>query len=144
MRKNLPIIVGLVALLALLGGAVAAAVANPVIITDYHTWFQSQTTLFAAVALLTPWIVKLTTALGKDWFNTSGAATQWLSLVVSIVIAGIGGWLSLGFLAGSSGWHGALQAVILIAIAFLGSNGLAKAARQEAASGVARAKSIKG
>lgn len=101
---------------------------------DPSTWFDSTTTIFAAAALITPWIVNIVTALGKDWFSTSGKATQWLSFAVSIIIAGVGGWMSLGFLAGEGGFTGLWKAVILVAIAFLGSNGIAKNHRQVAES----------
>lgn len=140
MRKNWYRIAGLVTLFALIGLVVAQATSTvPVVVTDYHTWYQNQTTLFAAVALIVPWVTKFFTAIGKDWFKTSGRATQWLSAGMAVLLGGIGGWFSLGFLAGSGGWHAALQAAFLTLIAFLGSNGLAKAARQEAASGALRA-----
>jgi hypothetical protein len=50
----------------------------------------------------------------------------------------VGGYFSLGYLAGVSGLQGALQAAFLVAVAFLGSNGMAKADRQVAASAAKR------
>lgn len=99
---------------------------------DPRTWFETQETVFAAVALIVPWITKALTALGKDWFNTDGRATQWLSLVVAFLVAGVGGFLGLGYLAGATGLVAALQAGALTAFAFLMSNGMAKNDRQVA------------
>lgn len=123
----------------LLGFAlVSFGIAQEVIVTNPSTWFASQETIFIVAGLIVPWITKVFTALGKDWFHTDGKATQWLSLAVAIIIAGVGGYLSLGFLAGVSGLQGAIQAAILTAIAFLGSNGMAKSERQVAVSAVKR------
>lgn len=137
MMKRIYVVLSILAAMLFIG--VALAQANPVVITDPSTWFQSQATIFTAAALITPWITKVVTALGKDWFKTDGRATQYLSLAVAAIIAGVGGWLSLGFLAGAAGWQGALQGAILTIVAFIGSNGMAKAARQEATSGALRA-----
>lgn len=102
------------------------------------TWFASQESVFAAAALLTPWITKIITALGKDWLGTDGKRTVWLSLGVAAVIAGIGGYLSLGYLADVSGFAGAVNAAVLTVIAFLASNGMAKNERQVATAAMAR------
>lgn len=116
----------------------SVGIAQEVVITNPETWFSSQEAIFVFAGLIVPWITKIFTALGKDWFHTDGKATQWLSLAVAVIVAGVGGYLSLGFLAGVSGIQGALQAAILTAIAFLGSNGMAKAERQVAVSAVKR------
>lgn len=110
----------------------SAALAQVVQVLDPTTWYASPEAVLAAAALITPFIVKVFTALGKDWFKTDGRATQWLSLGVAVLIAGVGGFLSLGHFAGVSGIQGALQAVFLIVVAFLGANGLAKSERQVA------------
>lgn len=110
------------------------ALASEVILFDPITWFATQEAVFIAAALITPWITKIFTALGKDWFHTEGKYTQWLSLGVAAVIAGVGGYLSLGYFANISGFQGALQAAFLTIIAFLGSNGMAKSERQVALS----------
>jgi hypothetical protein len=103
-----------------------------------ETWFASQEAVFAAAALITPYIVKIFTALGKDWFHTDGKATIWLSVGVAVAIAGVGGYLSLGVFAGVVGIQGALQAVVLTVVAWLASNGMANYDRQVVASGVRR------
>lgn len=110
------------------------AIASEVIIFNPETWLATQESVFIAAALITPWITKIFTALGKDWFHTDGKATQWLSLGVALIIAGVGGYLSLGYFANVSGFQGALQAAFLTLIAFLGSNGMAKSERQVALS----------
>jgi len=115
---------------------VGVGIAQNVIVFDPATWFASPEAVLIAASLLVPWITKIITALGKDWFHTDGSATQWLSLAVAVVIAGVGGYFSLGYLAGVSGLQGALQAAFLVAVAFLGSNGMAKAERQVATSAV--------
>lgn len=110
------------------------ALAQEVVLFDPETWFVTQEAIFIAAALITPWITKVFTALGKDWFSTEGKYTQWLSLAVALVIAGVGGYLSLGYFANVSGLQGAIQAAFLTLIAFLGSNGMAKSERQVAVS----------
>ena len=109
-------------------------VAQEVVLFDPASWFASSEAVLIAAGLITPWITKVFTALGKDWFHTDGKATQWLSLGVAVIIGGVGGFLSLGYFADVSGVQGAIQAAFLIAVAFLGSNGMAKADRQVAAS----------
>jgi len=96
------------------------------------SWFMSPETLQAFILLVTPWIVKITTALGKDWFKTEGKYTIYLSLGLSIVLAGIGGFFSLGYLAGVGGVKGAIFAIINTVVGFLGSNGLVKGEVQAA------------
>lgn len=130
-------------LIAAVCAGLALAQATPVTILDPRTWFQSQETLFAAVALLSPWLVKALTALGKDWFGTDGRATQWLSLVVAAIVAGVGGYLGLGYLAGAAGFGAALQAAVLTAVAFLVSNGMAKNERQVATAAALRVEEAK-
>lgn len=113
---------------------VGVGIAQDVIVFDPATWFTSAEAVIIAASLIVPWITKIVTALGKDWFHTDGTATQWLSLGVAVLIAGVGGYFSLGYLAGVSGLQGALQAAFLVAVAFLGSNGMAKSERQVATS----------
>lgn len=104
------------------------------------SWFASPDAVLAAAGLIVPFIAKAVTALGKDWFNTDGGATVWLSFGVAALIGGIGGYFALGHFAGVAGLTGAIQAVILVAVAFFGSNGLAKAERQAAASAAKKLK----
>ncbi len=112
----------------------AVGLAQEVIMFDPSTWFASSEAVIIAAGLITPWITKVITALGKDWFHTDGKATQWLSLGVAVIIGGVGGYLSLGYFADVSGFMGALQAAFIVAVAFLGSNGMAKSERQVAKS----------
>lgn len=115
----------------------SAALAQAVTI-DPRTWFGSQDAVLGAAALVTPWIVKIVTALGKDWFSTDGMSTVWLSAVVAGLIAGVGGYMGLGYLAGESGLTPAVQAAGLALFAFLMSNGMAKSERQVASATAAR------
>lgn len=112
--------------------------AQDVSLFDPSTWFVSVEAVMTAASLITPWIVKLFTALGKDWFKTDGKATVWLSFVVSVLIAGVGGYLALGVFAGSSGLMGALNATFVTLVAFLGSNAMAKNERQVATAAAVR------
>lgn len=122
-------------------GAVLAQEVN----IDPRTWFASQEAVLAAVAMITPWVTKIATSLGKDWFNTDGNATVWLSAVLAAIIAGVGGYLGLGYLAGETGLMAGVQAAGLTVFAFLMSNGMAKGERQvakSAASSVQQATTI--
>lgn len=101
---------------------------------DPRTWFTSQEAVLAAAALITPWITKVFTSLGKDWFNTDGNVTVWLSAGVAALIGGVGGYLGLGYLAGETGLMAGVQAAGLTLFAFLMSNGMAKSERQVARS----------
>lgn len=118
--------------------AVMHGVAQDVNVFDPSSWFVSVEAVLLAGSLLTPFITKVFTALGKDWFHTEGRATQWLSLAVAVIIAGVGGYFALGYFAGVAGLTGALQSIIMVAAAFLGSNGLAKNERQVAAAAIKR------
>jgi hypothetical protein len=102
------------------------------------TWFESQATVFLAGSMLAGWIVKLATALGKDWFQTHGQATVILSAALSVAIAGIGGYFTLGYLTGAGGFIGAVQAAAMALLSWLGSNASAKYDRQAAAAAAGR------
>lgn len=104
---------------------------------DPRSWFTNQEAVLAAAALITPWLTKVATALGKDWFSTDGNATVWLSAAVAALIAGVGGYLGLGYLAGETGLMAGVQAAGLTLFAFLMSNGMAKGERQVAKSAAA-------
>lgn len=122
--------------LAVLAGFVLAQVEiNPV---DPGTWFVSEETIFAAGTLIAGWLVLLFTALGKDWFQTDGISTVILSGILSVLIAGIGGYYALGFLAGAGGFAGALKAMAMALLSFVGSNAKAKYDRQAAAAAAER------
>lgn len=112
---------------------VVVAQTNPVTIFDPRTWFQNQDTLLVAVGLISPWITKALTSLIKGTWGTEGAVTQWVSLGVAFIVAGVGGFLGLGYFAGATGITAAIQAGALTAFAFLMSNGMAKNERQVAA-----------
>lgn len=113
--------------------------AQEVDILQPATWFTSTTTVIAVVGILMGWLTKLATALGKDWFNTSGNGTVIVSAIMAVIIGGIGGYQALGmFGEGGGGIQGAVQAVFVVLIAFFGSNASAKADRQAIAGGAAR------
>lgn len=143
MRKFFNKIKLVVASTALMAVAATVAFANDVSVFDPSTWFVSVDTVLMVGALIVPFITKVFTALGKDWFATEGRATQWLSFAVSVIIGGVGGYMALGYFSGVSGTAGALQAVVMVAAAFLGSNGLAKNERQVAAAALMRAEDKK-
>lgn len=133
MINRVKFLLGSIAILMMTGIVMAQPdIFNP------STWFVSQEAVFLAASLITPWIVKIVTALGKDWFSTDGKSTIWLSAGVAAVIAGVGGYLSLGYFADVSGLAGAVNAAILTIIAFLGSNGMAKNERQVATAAMTR------
>lgn len=118
--------------------ASAVAFAQDVSIFDPSSWFANVEAVVMVGSLIVPFITKIFTALGKDWFHTEGRATQWLSFAVSLIIGGVGGYMALGYFSGASGLTGALQAAVMVAAAFLGSNGLAKNERQVAAAALMR------
>jgi hypothetical protein len=137
---SLPVLPGL----AFAGQAAEPAVelvvpAPEVDVLQPATWYESQQAVFAAAAIIATWVVKLSTALGKEWFRTHGQETVYLSLGISVVIAGVGGYLALGYLAGAGGLMGALQAVFMALISWIGSNASAKADRQAHAAAIQRA-----
>lgn len=101
-------------------------------------WFDSPETIFAAGTLIAGYIVLLATSLGKDWFRTDGIETIILSAALSVVIAGIGGYYALGFLTGAGGFKGALQAVAMALLSWLGANAKAKYDRQAATAAASR------
>lgn len=120
----------------LLGTAFAQAVSPDPLNPD--SWFQSPEAVFAIGAIFAGWLVKLTTALGKDWFGTEGIDTVYLSASISVLIAGIGGYLALGYLAGAGGFAGALQAALMALLSWLGANASAKYDRQAHAAAAQR------
>lgn len=128
----------LIALTWVFSGRAFAQAAQPDILQP-STWFTSLEAAFAITAVIAGWITKLATALGKDWFRTSGSSTVALSAVIAALIGGIGGWLSLGVFAGAGGPSGAIAAIGTAVLAFLGSNASAKADRQALAGAVQRA-----
>lgn len=54
----------------------AVALAQQVAVLDPATWYASPETILIAASLIVPFITKILTALGKDWFKTEGRATQ--------------------------------------------------------------------
>jgi hypothetical protein len=102
------------------------------------TWFQSAASVFAIGSVFAGWVVKLATALGKEWFRTNGQATVYLSAGISVFIAGIGGYFAMGYLTGAGGFAGALQAAFMALLSWLGANASAKYDRQAAASAASR------
>lgn len=102
-------------------------------------WYVSPETVIAAGSFLAAHLVRLLTALGKDWFNTDGNGTRWLAIGISAVIAGVGGYLSLGYLSDLSGLGGALSAALMTVISALGAMAKVEYDRQTLAAGVDRA-----
>lgn len=140
--KAVSIIIGVAVLIALFwvvsGRAFAQAAPAPDILQP-STWYASMEAVFAITAIIAGWVTKLATALGKDWFRTSGPSTVALSAVIAALVGGVGGWLSLGVFAGAGGITGAVAAIGMAVLAFLGSNASAKADRQALAGAVQRA-----
>lgn len=107
------------------------------------TWFTSIEAVLIIAGVLAAYVTKLTTALGKDWFQTEGQSTVILSAVIAALVGGIGGWLAIGtFATGAGGFAGAVAAVFSALIAFLGSNASAKADRQALAGAVNRIEAL--
>jgi hypothetical protein len=137
---SLPVLPGLALAAQAAEPAVELALPSPEVdVLQPATWYESQQSVFAAAAIIATWIVKLSTALGKEWFRTHGQETVYLSLGISVVLAGVGGYLALGYLAGAGGLLGALQAAVLALLSWLGANASAKYDRQAHASAVERA-----
>ncbi|MCZ2110972.1 MAG: hypothetical protein LC118_15620 [Dehalococcoidia bacterium] len=106
---------------------------------DLSDPFGSNEALIALATLVAAWVTKLLTALGKDWFKTSGTATVALSAVIAAIFGGIGGWFALGiFSDGGGGLNGAITAIGMAVAAFLGSNASAKSDRQALAGAIER------
>lgn len=130
------VIIALSFLVATVLGFARAAQPDPF---DPSTWFTSTDAVISVVGILLGFLVKVFTALGKDWLQTSGTRTVVLSGVLAVVIAGIGGYEMLGaFHDLGGGIRGALQAAWLTLLAFLTANGSAKADRQAVAGAVQR------
>lgn len=130
MRKVLTLLLVMAVLMILAGLALAQSV-NPL---DPSTWYTSAAAVIAIGTIFAHWVVKLFTALGKDWFQTNGKNTVYLSGAISVIIAGIGGYLALGYLSGQHGIMGALYAALMVLLSCAGANGAAKYDRQVAAS----------
>lgn len=124
-----------VAVLALLIGV---ARGQEVSVLDPSSWFTSVEAVMLIGGVIAGYVTKLATALGKDWFRTEGQGTVILSGFVSVVIGGVGGWLALGAFGSPGGLQGAVYAAGMVLIAFLGSNGSAKAERQAMAGAAKR------
>lgn len=124
-----------VALLALLIGV---ARGQEVSVLDPSSWFTSVEAVMLIGGVIAGYVTKITTALGKDWFGTEGQGTVVLSGVVSVLVGGVGGWLALGAFGSPGGIQGAVYAAGMVLIAFLGSNGSAKAERQAMAGAAKR------
>lgn len=107
-----------------------------------ETWYVSIETVMIAGALISGWIVKLLTALGKEALLTEGGRTRLLSAAISVVVAGVGGYLALGVFGGEPGIQNALRAAGMALWALIQANASAIYDRQalEGASVRARAK----
>lgn len=130
-----------VLLLLVLSGRAFAQATAPELLSP-STWFTSVEAVLAIAGVIAGYVTKLTTALGKDWFNTEGQATVILSAVIAAIIGGVGGYLALGTFAGAGGIGGAVAAIGTALIAFLGSNASAKADRQALAGAVNRIEAL--
>lgn len=110
-------------------------------------WFVNPDVLAAAGAMLAGYVVNLLTALGKHHWLTTGNRTRILSIALSVVIAGVGGYLSLGYLSDLSGFQGAIRAAVMTAVALVLANAQYHANQQAAAKGAeaaaAKAKLLK-
>jgi hypothetical protein len=135
MRKFLLIPVAIVLLAAF--GFVFAQEVN---VLDPSTWFVDVDTILIAGTLLSPWAVKILTALLKDRFKTDGNTTKWVAFGISLLLAGVGGFWMLGGFAGYGGVSGAFQAIVMTLVAYFGGRGLAESERQSALSAIKRAK----
>ena len=102
-------------------------------------WYVSPETVIAIGSFFAANLVRLFTALGKDWFGTDGNGTRWLAIGISAIIAGAGGYLSLGYLSDLSGLGGALSAALMTVISALGAMAKVEYDRQTFAAGVDRA-----
>lgn len=95
-----------------------------------ETWYVSLQTVMLVGAVLSGWIVKLLTALGKEALLTEGNRTRLLSAGISVVVAGVGGYLALGVFGGEPGFPNALRAAGMALWALLQANASAIYDRQ--------------
>lgn len=115
MRKTLLAIAALLAL--------PLALAAEVVITNPSGWYVDATTVMAAGVLIATYIVNILTSIGKGAWLTTGSRTVVLSGVISVIVAGVGGYLSLGFLADlGGGLDAALRAAGMTIFSFIGAN----------------------
>lgn len=94
------------------------------------TWFIDPDAVVLVAGILSGYAVLLLTAFGKETWLTHGNRTVILSGVISAIVGGVGGYLSLGWFADMSGWQGVVRAVVITLIAFVQSNLVAKRAAQ--------------
>lgn len=127
----LGVIVG--TLVALFG----TAMAQPDVLQP-DSWFTDADAVTAIGVVLASYVVRIATALGKEWFSVDGPQTRWLAMGISVVVAGIGGFLSLGMFSDVSGPEGAARAIVMIVLGGLGAIGKAEYDRQKIASGTER------
>lgn len=117
------------AMVLLVGYAQTPDISNP------QGWYVSPDMVMAAGVMLAGYVVNLLTAIGKAAWLTTGNRTVILSVVIAAVVAGVGGYLSLGYLSDMSGLSGAIRAAIMTVIAALLANGKYLADKQAAAKG---------
>lgn len=97
------------------------AVAQPDVLEPL-TWFESLAAVIAIGGILAGAITRALTALGKDWFGTTGLDTVILSGGISVIVAGVGGYHALGTFADLTGWQGALSAAFMALWAVVQAN----------------------
>lgn len=107
---------------AFLSGVVLAQATPQVDILHPGAWYASPDAVIAAGMLVGGYLVKLLTSFLKSAFLTSGSGTVVMSGIATVMIAGVGGYFALGYLAGSGGFAGALQAAAMALLAFLHAN----------------------
>lgn len=117
LRKTYKLMLALTAL-----GMIGLAFAQAVEITNPGGWFGSPDTMEAAVALIITVLTRFLTAWGKEQWLTTGSRTVVVSAVISVVLAGIGGYLALGYYAEYGGFNGALRAAVMALAGFLAAN----------------------
>lgn len=128
----------MLAVAALLGVAAAVQPPQPDLLQP-GTWFASQEAVTIIGTLLAGYVVKLATALGKDWLQVDGPYTRYVAIAISVLLAGVGGYLSLGVFAGVAGLSGAFSAMIMVIGGYFGAVAQAEYDRQTLASGAERA-----
>lgn len=92
---------------------IGAAFAQEPQVLDPQTWYVDDKAVMAVGVILAGYVVNILTALGKAAWVTSGNRTRYLAIAISAVVAGIGGYFSLGYLSDVEGINGALRAVVM-------------------------------
>lgn len=138
MKRLIPYLIAILGLVLF-----GLALAQDPVPTDPSTWFASPETVMAIGVILAGWVVNVLTALGKAAWLTTGSRTVILSVGISVIVAGIGGYLALGYYSDLGGLPGALRAAAMVLIAAVIANGKHKADVQVATKAATKAKLLK-